>query len=216
MCTWERFGQISAEPIRRTWYSVSDSLWRTCSVGPEKYTQLRLYHRIQFPCSFLSFLVPTTLVCVHGYLALKSLQHSVLLLSFIQLVLVCFLVAHKTDSWGQREWLILLWCSEAFLGGEQVVGVLGDGANSDFMGEASLPPSLPPPSPLLLPILPFLFSPSSLHSFLPPNIYHTISQSSPKFTESVMPSREGGMVRHCSEVTQANIVKRINNSKTFK
>ena len=44
----------------------------------------------------------------------------------------------------------------------------------------------------------------------------TISQSSPKFTESVMPSREGGMVRHCSEVTQANIVKRINNSKTFK
>ena len=37
----------------------------------------------------------------------------------------------------------------------------------------------------------------------------TISQSSPKFTESVMPSREGGMVRHCSEVTQANIVKRI-------
>ena len=39
-----------------------------------------------------------------------------------------------------------------------MVGVLGDGANSDFMGEASLPPSLLPPSPLLLPVLPFLFS----------------------------------------------------------
>lgn len=44
-----------------------------------------------------------------------------------------------------------------------MVGVLGDGANSDFMGEASLPPSLPPPSlhpppsPLLLPILSFFF-----------------------------------------------------------
>ena len=77
-------------------------------MGPEKYMQPRLYHRIQFPCSFPSFLVPTTLVCVHGYLALESLQHSELLLSFIRLVLVRFLVAHKTDSWGQREWLILL------------------------------------------------------------------------------------------------------------
>ena len=179
MCTWERFGQISAESIQRTWYSVSDSLWRTCSVGPEKHTQLRFYHCIRFPCSFLSLLVPTTLVCVHGYLALESLQHSELLLSFIWLVLVCFLAAHKTDSWGQGEWLIiLLWCSEAFWGGEQVVGVLGDGANSDFMGEASLPPSLPPPSlhpppsPLLFPILSF-FSTSSPPSFLPSNIYQT-------------------------------------------
>lgn len=76
-------------------------------MGPEKYVQPRLYHRIR-SVVFLLFWVPTTLVCIHGYLALESLWHSELLLSFIPLVLACFLRVHKTDSWGQREWLIIL------------------------------------------------------------------------------------------------------------
>lgn len=76
---WANFRRTSSENMIQCVLTLYGG---TCSVGPEKYTQLSLYNYIRFPCSSLSFLVPITLVCVQIYLAFDYIQHSKLLLLF--------------------------------------------------------------------------------------------------------------------------------------
>ena len=64
-------------------------------MGPEKYTQLRLYSHIRFPCSSPSFLLPTTLVGVQVYLALDARQRGELLLLLTLLVFMYLLAPRK-------------------------------------------------------------------------------------------------------------------------